>query len=189
MNYFTKNRLLFWGVVLLVLMNVSSLATVWYQQRQRAELPQEPMPPRRDVADFLKRRLELSPDQAEKMGQLQQQHFQTARTLRNEIRELKQSLFYGLTGEAADSARVDSIATQIGRKHSELEKLTFYHFRDIRCLCPPDKQRHLEALMQDVFHGRGAHHRKRRHRDGMRQPGPPLRPEAPLENDREQGLP
>jgi len=189
MNYFTKNRLLFWGIVLLVLMNVSSLATVWYQQRQRAELPQEPMRPPRDVADFLKRRLELSPAQAEEMVQLQQQHFQTARTLRNEIRELKQSLFDELTGEAADSARVDSIAAQIGRKHSELEKLTFYHFRDIRCLCPPEKKKHLEALMHDVFHSRGPHHRKRRHRDEMRQPGPPPRPEAPLENGREPGLP
>jgi len=155
MDYFSKNRLAFWGVGLLVIMNISALATVWFQQHRAQELLSRPEsrrsePPQHRVNQFLKDELKLTDVQAGQFAEYQKQHFDNARKIQDAIRDLKQELFHELSTRAPDTVKAEKLAAAIGVKQSELEKMTFHHFLGLKRLCTPEQQVKLDALFGEL---------------------------------------
>jgi len=152
MDYFSKKRLAFWGVALLVIMNISALATVWFQQHRPQELARRPErrePPQERVNQFLTDELGLTEAQTAKFAEYQSRHFAHAREIREAMRDLKQELFHELS--APDTVKAEKLAAAIGAKQSELEKITFYHFLGLKRLCTPEQQAKLEALFGELL--------------------------------------
>jgi Spy/CpxP family protein refolding chaperone len=163
MDYFNKKRLAFWGVALLVIMNVASLATVWFQQH-RLPLPLPPAgPPQDRINAFLRHELELTDAQAETFARLQRAHFQQAKALHDHIRDLKHELFNELAMAAPDTLKAERLAEKIGEQQRELEKSAFYHFLALKRLCTPEQQKKLDRLFDELL----------RMMDPQRQPPPP----------------
>lgn len=159
MNYFTKRRLAFWGIVVLVIVNISSLATVWFQQHRRPEPPPRDMPPPPGANQFLKRELGLNDAQAEQFAKLQRQHFERARALQNAIGELKHELFGELSSPVPDTVKVERLADEIGARQSDLEKITFHHFLDLKNLCTVEQRKKLDVLFHELLRGMAPHHK------------------------------
>lgn len=176
MDYFTKKRLVFWGVALLVIMNISALTTIWFQQHRppepsrRLELERREPPPER-VNQFLKDELRLTEAQTAQFAEYQNRHFAHVREIREAMRDLKQELFHELSAPAPDTMKVERLAAAIGARQSELEKTTFYHFLGLKRLCTPEQQAKLDALFGELL----------RMLDPRPQPppadGPPSRPD------------
>lgn len=153
MDYFTKKRLAFWGVALLVIVNISALATVWFQQHRPWRGPEpgrRESPPQR-VSQFLKQELALTEAQTRQFAELQNRHFTQARATRDAIRDLKDELFRELSAAAPDTAKAERLAAAIGARQSELEKMTFYHFLALKRLGTPAQQKKLEALFGELL--------------------------------------
>lgn len=151
MDYFTKKRVLFWGAALLIIMNISALATIWFQQHQPPNRLERPEPPEQRVGQFLKEELALSGAQVEQFAEYQKQHFLRARELRDAIGNLKRQLFQELSAAAPDTAKVERLAAAIGEHQRELEKKTFYHFLGLKRLCTPAQQARLDALFGELL--------------------------------------
>lgn len=156
MDYFTKKRWAFWGVVLLGLMSISALTTVWLQQHRplafasRAE-GERLEPPHERVMKFLKEELQLTETQAAQFAEYQTRHFTLAREHRDAIRDLKQELFQELSAPAPDTVKAERLAAAIGARQAELEKITFYHFLELKRLCSPAQQTKLDALFDELL--------------------------------------
>jgi Spy/CpxP family protein refolding chaperone len=151
MDYFNKKRWAFWGVALLVIMNIASLATVWFQQHHRPEPFPPAGPPQDRMNAFLKHELELTEAQAEKLASLQREHFQQAKALHDRIRDLKHELFNELALDAPDTLQVERLAEAIGVQQRELEKAAFYHFLAFKRLCTPAQQKKLDRLFDELL--------------------------------------
>ncbi|HEY4613571.1 MAG TPA: periplasmic heavy metal sensor [Bacteroidota bacterium] len=156
MDYFSKKRLAFWGVVLLVIMNISALTTVWFQQHRRQEVLRRPElerpgPPQQRVMQFLKEELQLTEGQTTQFAEYQKRHFAHARVIRDAIRDLKHELFQELSTQGPDTVKVQRLAAAIGAEQSELEKITFYHFLDLKRMCTPVQQPKLDALFDELL--------------------------------------
>jgi Spy/CpxP family protein refolding chaperone len=156
MDYFSKKRLAFWGVALLVIMNISALTTVWFQRYRPQELAHRPElerrePPPERVKQFLKEELGLTEAQMTQFAEYQNRHFAHAREIRDAMRDLKQELFHELSSSAPDTMKVERLAAAIGVRQSELEKTTFYHFLGLKRLCTPEQQTKLEALFGELL--------------------------------------
>ncbi len=178
MNYFTKKRLISWGIVLLVVMNISSLATVWFLQHRREPQSERGGPPPR-MMPFLRNELQLADAQVEQISNLQRQHFDQVRVIRDGMRKLKQDLFGELSMDEPDVDKVNSLAQQVGGRHTELELQTFNHFLHLKQVCTPEQQKKLEALFDELLRGLEP------------QPGPPrrVRGRRPQRPGRPQGPP
>ena len=155
MNYFTKKRLLFWGIILLVIMNVSSLATVWYQQHSVPFPPTPDRPPPQRTNQFLLRELDLTDAQAEEFAELQRQHFDKTRRIHDAIRDLKNEFFAELSVEFPDTLHANRIAGEIGAKQTELELATFYHFLELKSKISPSQKEKFDGLIQDLLRSMG----------------------------------
>ena len=171
MDYFSKKRWAVWGVALLVIMNISALATVWFQQRRSPEFlrrpeSERPEPPQQRLSQFLKEELALTEAQLRQFAEWQDRHFAQAHATRDAIRNLKEELFQELSAVAPDTAKAERLAAAIGARQSELEKMTFHHFLDLKRLCTPAQQTQLDALFGELL----------RMLDPRRQPPPGERP-------------
>lgn len=152
MDYFTKKRLVIWGIALLVLMNIAALTTVWFQQRQIPVPPQlDPGPPKA-AQRFLRRELDLSKAQMEAFANLQRQHFEEVRAVQEAIRNLKGELFSELSAAQPDTLRMERLAVEIGDRQTELEKTTFRHFLNLKKHCTPEQQEKLHSLFGRLMH-------------------------------------
>lgn len=151
MNYFTKKRLVFWSVTLLIIMNISSLATVWWQQHRRPGPMPADHPPSQRASQFLKHELGLSETQVEQFEAMQRRHFDKARALNDSMRQLKHQLFNELSAEAPDTSKAAIIADQIGKKQTQLDKLTFNHLLDLKNMCTPSQQKKLNIIFEDLL--------------------------------------
>ncbi len=159
MNYFTKKRLLFWGIILLVIMNVSSLATVWYQQHRFPFPPAPDRPPPQRTNQFLSRELGLTDAQAEEFQELQRQHFDKARRIQEAIREMKNKFFGELSTASPDTLKAKRIALEIGEKQSELELMTFNHFLELKNKCTFEQKSRFDGLIQELIRTMGRQHK------------------------------
>ncbi len=77
MNVFTKQRLSASIIALLIVLNVTSLGTIWFLQSRQSPGTevQGPGP----VRNFLERELNLTQEQAQQFEILRQEHFQDQR--------------------------------------------------------------------------------------------------------------
>jgi len=149
MDIFTKNRATNWMIVLLVILNVSSLTTIWFLQLRQSPLPQDNRPD--NVRHFLEQELRLTEEQAQQFEELRKQHFVETKAIHEEASQLKKTIMDELFASPPDTAKVESLAEQIGSKQTELEQLRFYHFLNLKSLCEPEQVEKFQALIHEIF--------------------------------------
>ena len=146
MDIFNQKRMMFGIISVLILLNLTELGTLWFQKRK---------PPRnkgeKKIEHFLKDELQLSADQMATFERLRKAHFQKARQLDNKAFQLREKVTKSLFESSPDSAKLDSMATQIGELQGELERLRFYHFQDLKALCTPGQRKKFEGLMEELI--------------------------------------
>ena len=123
----TKKNLAIWAIALLVLLNVSSLATIWYHRYQfnnnkrvenrehRTEARRGTMAPRsRTMPPFIKESLKLTPDQSEILDSIWQQHGRQRANYEDSLHKIRQQMFAIMAQEAIDTIAYQALSnTQI----------------------------------------------------------------------------
>lgn len=155
MDSITRNKRLGWVVLLLVVMNIVSLSALWigYTKRPGRETPGK------GGDKFLEQKLELRPEQTEKLKALRVSHFNKVEGLKREFRESRKGLheFWKVENGAAQAK---GLAEKIGRLQADIELEIFTHFSDIREICDDKQKKVFDSIIEDVLQG------------GMRREGP-----------------
>lgn len=178
MDIFTKNKFSSWLIVLLILLNISTLYLLWSKEIVK---PEDSAPPPRERHEnfirFLREELQFSENKIQDYEQYRDKHANQNRELINQIQDLKRELHNEIFKEHPDTVRADLLAEQIGKKQIQIEKITFAHFLDLKKLCGKEQQEKLHTLL-DEFH--------RKNRLQQEQPPPPdrRRPKDPPPRDR-----
>lgn len=153
MDILSKQRATAWAIAILIILNLCALGTVWYQQRMQPRMG----PPRhfgkrgRDLARFIDRELNLTPQQSAQVKAQQKKFFGQADVLHREIGELRKEIMEQLLDPSPDSARVDELTNEIGAKETQMARLRFAHFQEIKSVCRPEQEEEFEALIHDVI--------------------------------------
>lgn len=148
MSYFNRNKWWALAFVLLVTLNVATLATFWLVREKNA--PQQ-MGSRAGVTDFLVKELGLDSAQKQKLIQLREEHQQKIMEIRKGNREAKDALFDLLRQpDAADSA-VEKAARNAAAFDAQVDLLTFRHFQQVRGLCTETQKKKFDQVIQNVL--------------------------------------
>jgi Spy/CpxP family protein refolding chaperone len=152
MNFFTKIRATSWIIGLLVILNLLTLSTIWFQQFRRP--PQTP-PSQENRSEtvqlFLQRELNLTDQQAQQFTTLRTQYLATSRVLMQDVMALRKTLTEEMFATSPDTPKADQIAEQIGVKHAEVERLLFSHLLELKAVCEPEQQAKFQRLMQEIL--------------------------------------
>lgn len=168
-----KTKLLTTLVIVLLLMNITTLAGIWRMMDWKHFRLMPPPPP--SPKEFLIEKLGLNEEQQLVFEELREEHFNQMSSLRNEIRQEKEALYDLLKNPVIDTTASYKHFALIMSKEERLEKITFEHFRKLREVCNEEQQQHfdiiIDRVLQMVMHGppqHGPHQREL--------PGPPPLP-------------
>ena len=175
-------------MVLLLLMNIATLTFLWLQYKS---------PERQGIGlatkDFIVKELGLTVAQQHQYDSMRAIHRKGIMTINEENRRLHDLLFENVSKQNVDSLLLDSLALNISRLELRKEKITVYHFRDLRTILTTVQQAKFDKILQEVLKMVGRPGRpdgKMRHprRDGMPPPDGELKDGPPRPGD-DDGMP
>ena len=160
MDFFTKNRLVFWCVVLLVLLNVATLASFWLR---RPPLGPPAGPGGRPAGQrIMEMRLHLTDEQARRFQQLRAEHFLRTRPLQEAMHKIRMDLLDEVFAAEPNDARIQELTAEIGDEQCRFDRQLFRHFRELKDTCNAEQRTELKAMLADLIEVTGP--RDPRHR-------------------------
>jgi len=157
METVSKNKLLFTIIILLILINVSTLSFMWYWKIKEPPLPPPPMmePPVKgpppEARAHLKELLNLTDAQMETIDKIRESHIGQVQKTRGELKGLKDKIFSNLSNANADTNSVRDIANQIGVLEARVDLITFDNFREVRKVCTDEQKKKFDEVYMDFL--------------------------------------
>jgi len=153
MNYFTKKRLTTFAIVLLVIINISSITTILIRRYHpiKHPLPVQMDDKVRATTIFLKTELQFSDEQVKEFIRIQDEFLKESETLRHAIGDLKKDLHRTLIESTDDTLENAARIAEIGNKHSELEKILYQYFINVKNLCTPEQVQKFDVLVRQIL--------------------------------------
>jgi hypothetical protein len=154
MDIFKQKRFLVYVIILLVILNISTLFMMWIGRPLHRLANRGPISPEHEKArieQLLQEELGFDKAQTKEYLMMRQKHYKQVTSLRIEIRELKKQMFDEVLQDNPQPMLSDSLLRLAQEKQVNLEQLTFQHFLDLKKLCKPEQQDKLKLLMHEVF--------------------------------------
>ena len=159
----TKRNITLWVVVLLIVLNISSLATIWYHryqfsQRRSLELPEQRLNRRADAMNrrmrqmppFLIKDLALSAKQQATLDSIWSHYNGQRRILEDSMDRNRVSMFSVMMAERLDTGRYEELSEKQSQIMRELNSTMLGMNRAIRVNLTDEQQEILTERMQDI---------------------------------------
>lgn len=152
MDIFIKKRFIVWIIIILVILNLSTLAVIWFFHIKgpRRPPPMPPIGPEQGML-LLDKELNLSETQVQKFKESRDRYFVESKPILDEIHRLKMEIMDEVFAPSPDPSKVKRIAKEIGEKQAKFEELLFDHFLSLREACNPEQEVKLKDLFRDLF--------------------------------------
>ena len=153
MDFLTKNRFTIWTIVILVVLNLTTLTLVWLDHFK----PHPPFPPPGTGKDFkqslhfLKNELNLSETQIQKFIESRNRHVIQSKEILDKVYRLKKEILDEMFFTNPDSLEIQKLTEKIGLEQAEFERILFKHFLELKSFCKPGQQEKLKFFLHDVF--------------------------------------
>ncbi|MEI6890120.1 MAG: Spy/CpxP family protein refolding chaperone [Bacteroidales bacterium] len=150
MNYFNKNRVVFWIMILMIVINISAFTSFFIYYR-----PGKPV-----VADtlscggscrFLNDQLALNTDQAGKVSEINKQFRDQSEPVVLEIKSIRTALLAELASDKPDTASLNRYADRIGELQKKLQRAAVVQFQQLKQVCTPDQCLKLSAIYSELY--------------------------------------
>lgn len=170
-----KSRFFLWVVIIFIIMNAATIATILFYVLQpgktaRAYIPNYLQSERRAQkfsSRYFQEQLNLSDEQHAAFRKMNPAFRQETRNIVQNINILRKRIFDELTAPASDTIYLYQLSDSIGQLHGQLKKLTCRYYLNLKRICNDEQQKKLEILFQPVLNNEmqqmwaGKHYRKR----------------------------
>jgi Spy/CpxP family protein refolding chaperone len=154
-----KQSWMVWAIVALVVMNLSTLATILYHQNQSkvpsgdsAKLQQQlETDAEKFSGRYFRDKLNLDGNQMDKFRKINPVFRQQARAITIELAAKRKQMLVEMASASADTNKLNALSDSIGILHSNLKKLTYKYYLDLKGICNAEQQKQLEQLFNEMF--------------------------------------
>ena len=170
MNYFNKIRNLTISVIILAILNISTITTLIIlnvNPKNNTELPTPSHNPHR----FICSELELDATQKKEFEKFRTEFSTNIKALTQELELKHVELFEEITSDKPDSIKLDQLANETGKIHAALKNESTKFFLSMRSICNEEQEIKLFTIFEDMTNKRGHfHHRNTMHKRPMQKP-------------------
>jgi periplasmic protein CpxP/Spy len=155
MNTLKINRWLVIAIVLLLLINLATVALLWTGRDKKQGGP----PGGEAAAEFIIRETQMDKAQQEQYRALVQTHRRNAEALRRDMGQYKEQFFDLLQEKNISDSVLRTAALKANSTSQELDILTFRHFEEVRKLLRPEQQSAFDDIIKEALRmmGRPGH--------------------------------
>ncbi|MBE9469583.1 MAG: periplasmic heavy metal sensor [Bacteroidetes bacterium] len=148
MDYFNKNKILIWLIIILLAINVSTVATIGYHFYTRGRVERinnrrHVRIPNKRFGRFMFKELDLNRSQRGKFQEFQDEYHHNAMNITKEMMEKRNEIFEELSKENPDTLKLYEMAGDIGIYHKNLKKQTIRHYVKMKKNCDKQQQKKL----------------------------------------------
>lgn len=156
MNTEKKRNWMIWAIIALVIMNLSTLATILYHQ-YKTETPDTTLTAtqwetkaNKFSGRYFRDKLNLDASQMNKFREINPGFRRQVRSISMELDNYRKEMMLEMTANS-DTNKLNALSDSIGQLHSHLKKLTYRYYLDLRSMCTPEQQKQLEQLFSPMF--------------------------------------
>jgi Spy/CpxP family protein refolding chaperone len=149
-----KRKLLVLGIIILVIANISALATIVFNRCFKSEETYPSPGPRHSFA-FLRRELSLTEDQMTQLEAQRASFDKQIDRIKVKLREKRKALMDELRASAPDTARIDQLIDEIGTLQAEMQKQAIQHMLQEKAMLTPEQREKFFSMFEEYFHRRG----------------------------------
>ncbi len=168
---FRNVKLLSWLVVILLVTNLATIATVFYHTHQET-IAQKGEPETDAPGDrrtrFFKEQLNLSDDQLEPFREANRRFNRHARGISQTMSQLRVDMLDELFADSASRDNLQQIARKVGMQHEDLKMATCDFYLELKSICNDQQRMQLATIFQSLLNSDervklpGRQHRKGR---------------------------
>jgi chromosome segregation ATPase len=148
MAVFTNLKVLWISVIILILLNLTTLGALWTTRTHKPL--SKPVNRETRKRAYLKEHLKLNDEQIAKFSEIKIRQKEELEKKFSEIRVLREQMMTMMQeGDFSDSAQV--IAHKIGDVQSEIERLNYEHFRNLLNICDNGQKKTFIETMKKAF--------------------------------------
>lgn len=95
--------------------------------------------------------LNLSDEQMTRFTEFNPLFRENVRNINNRLNLFRQQMFSEMVSEECDTIRLNKLSDSIGYLHSDLKKITYKYYLEIKNICNQQQQQQLEQLFGGMF--------------------------------------
>ena len=151
MDIFSKQKLVGWLIIVLIVTNALTLSIIWFKELNRSQPTAPPPPPREQVNNYLDEQLNLSQGQRELFNKYREQHADTTRKFNDKIAFLKREILLETFKDNPDKNKIDNLIGKMGGVQKDYEEFLFRHFKNLESVCDPQQKEILKRIFLSSF--------------------------------------
>lgn len=149
MNFTDKNRLAFWILIFLVLVNVTAMVTFFVTNSGKntsSSIAVEAKP-----GETLRSELSLSPEQNIKVNEINSAHKASSEPIILSIKEKKAELIEELSRENSDTLRINAILSELDKRQNILQQANIKQFMELKKVCTAEQTKKLSQIYSELY--------------------------------------
>ena len=154
-----KYALMIWAIVILAIVNISTVATIMYHKYQSEKTETTSVSDQKQLeADsekfsgrYFRDQLYLSREQMDKFSKINPVFRPKARDITIELAQKRKQMLIEMAAAKSDTLRLNALSDSIGQLHSNLKKITYRYYMEIKSICDQEQQRKLEQIFGEMF--------------------------------------
>ncbi len=131
MSFFNTRNRMNWLVMALIAIKILSISALWVSQSKKQGPPAHQG---KNGIVFLKKELDLNPEQVSQISALRADHFKEIEALHKAAREKRRAMFKEINSSQPDSILLVRYAAEIGSSQAAIEETTIIHFLHIKSI-------------------------------------------------------
>ncbi|MEI7982771.1 MAG: periplasmic heavy metal sensor [Bacteroidota bacterium] len=149
MNFFSKNRFLFWLLIFLVGVNISAMVTIIVLVSKKA--PPSNQQPVKNTGNAFTKTLSLSPGQTGKVETILNDYKNLTEPISADIRNRRIQILEELAKKNPDKAILTSNVKEISMLQTQMQNASIDQYMALKEICTPDQCQRLSALYYELY--------------------------------------
>ena len=149
MDLFSKNRIVFWLLIFLIVVNIAALATYFINIGSRNQSATTQSNAGQGIT--LSEELSLDPDQSKRANEVTNRFRLSNESLFMAIREKKRALVDELAKPETDTAVVAKLAAEVGEAQGHVQLSNAKQFLELKKICTPDQTQKLANIYAGLY--------------------------------------
>jgi Spy/CpxP family protein refolding chaperone len=149
MNFFLKNRYLFWVLIILIVINISALVSFYLFSRSAPGVSY--CPPEGKGGHSFSNELGLSVAQTAKVSSINQTYKLNAEPIVSEIKNTRSAILNELEQEAPDTNLLNKLTNELSLLQRQVQQENIKQYMNLKNVCNQEQAQRLSALYRDLY--------------------------------------
>ena len=154
-----KNNWMVWAIVVLAVMNLTTLITVVYHKNKSVEKEIVAMPDQAKSEStsvkysgrYFRDELNLSDEQMKRFSEFNPEFRQKVMAINRNLDIKRHEMLVEMAEKNCDTNRLNLLSDSIGYLHASLKKQTYLYYLNFKSICNEEQQKKLEQLFGEMF--------------------------------------